>query len=135
MSMTPFEVSAVNTDHGSEFMNRNMMSFWAKYPDIELTHSRPMHKNDNAHAEQKNRTHVRELFGRYRLEKEEYVEKMNYIYSIFNLLQNYFMPCKKVQDREYNRNHSARNTNTIHPKHLGNACMRARSSPEKKKIG
>ena len=103
MSMTPFKVLAVNTDNGSEFMNCNMISFWAKYPDIKLTHSRPMHKNDNAHAGQKNRTHVRELFGRYRLEKEEYVEKMNYIYSIFNLLQNYFMPCKKVQDREYNR--------------------------------
>lgn len=103
MSMTPFKVLAVNTDNGSEFMNSNMISFWAKYPDIKLTHSRPMHKNDNAHAEQKNRTHVRELFGRYRLEKEEYVEKMNYIYIIFNLLQNYFMPCKKVQDREYNR--------------------------------
>lgn len=103
MSMTPFKVLSVNTDNGSEFMNCNMISFWAKYPKIKLTHSRPMHKNDNAHAEQKNRTHVRELFGRSRLEKEEYVEKMNYIYSIFNLLQNYFVPCKKVYAREYNR--------------------------------
>lgn len=38
MSMTPFKVLAVNTDNGSEFMNCSLISFWAKYPDIKLTH-------------------------------------------------------------------------------------------------
>jgi hypothetical protein len=30
---------------------------------IEVTRSRPYHSNDNAHVEQKNRTHIREFIG------------------------------------------------------------------------
>ena len=34
---------------------------------VELSRSRPYHKNDQAHVEQKNSTHVRQLLGHDRL--------------------------------------------------------------------
>jgi hypothetical protein len=48
-------------------------------------------------VEQKNFTHVRELFGYARLDEPEYVALMNEIYTQFwGPLQNFFMPTQKL---------------------------------------
>lgn len=64
---------------------------------IQFTRSRPYHKDDNAHVEQKNWTHVRQLFGYHRFEKRQLVAWMNDLYSHeWSLYQNHFCPSMKV---------------------------------------
>ena len=96
----PFELLAVNTDSGSEFLNTPMVQFMrrenGKKP-ITFTRSRPYRKNDNCYVEQKNFTHVRELFGYERIEDQTLVNLMNEIYrDYWNPLQNYFLPTFKL---------------------------------------
>ena len=68
-----------------------------------MTRSRPYHKNDNAHVEQKNNTHVRNVFGYDRIENPELINLMNEIYQDFwNPLNNYFLPSMKLKEKERN---------------------------------
>ena len=88
----PFDIISFNTDNGTEFLNSQIHSYISIDKNIQFTRSRTYRKNDNAHVEQKNFTHVRELFGYDRLEGEGLVESMNYIYkNYFNLLHNFFI--------------------------------------------
>ena len=48
---------------------------------VQFTRSRPYHKNDNAHVEQKNWTHVRHLLGYDRLGSKEIIPLLNDLYS------------------------------------------------------
>jgi transposase InsO family protein len=63
-----------HTDNGGEFLNwalhRHLNGRAAKLP---WTRSRAYRKNDNAHCEQKNWTHVRQLFGHDRFGYAELV--------------------------------------------------------------
>ncbi len=59
----PFDILGYDCDNGSEFLNHHLIQYFAdrKMP-VQFTRSRAYHKNDNAHVEQKNWTHVRHLF-------------------------------------------------------------------------
>ena len=48
--------------YGSEFINWHLKR-WCEQKEIQLTRGRPYKKDDNAHIEQKNWTHVRKLLG------------------------------------------------------------------------
>jgi hypothetical protein len=63
----PCDIKSFNTDNGTEFINEKLKLF-LKNRSIPFTRSRAYKKNDNAHVEQKNFTHVRELFGYERFE-------------------------------------------------------------------
>jgi hypothetical protein len=99
----PFELLAVNTDSGSEFINTPMIEFLSTPyggKAITFTRSRPYKKNDNAYVEQKNYTHVRQLFGYYRLEDHSLVTLMNEIYrDCWCPLQNFFLPTQKLIEK------------------------------------
>ena len=96
----PFDLLAINADSGSEFLNRPMLEFTKFGHRIQYTRSRPYKKNDNCYVEQKNFTHVRELFGYDRFEDEELVPLMNEIYSqIWNPLLNFFLPNMKIKEK------------------------------------
>ena len=97
---TPFEIVSINVDNGREFFNRMALEYWTKEKGVKVTHSRPMMKNDNAHAEQRNKTHVRRLFARYRIDEESDVRWANLIYRLNNLKYNYMMPCRVLVNRE-----------------------------------
>lgn len=99
----PYELLAVNVDNGSEFLNTEMVQFmrrdFGKKP-ITFTRSRPYKKNDNCYVEQKNFTHVRELFGYERIEDPALVPLMNEIYkNYWNPLQNFFIPTFKLTSK------------------------------------
>lgn len=100
----PFDLLAVNTDSGSEFLNKPVLTFM-RPPEygrrqITFTRSRPYQKNDNCYVEQKNFTHVRELFGYERIEDPELVSLMNEIYkNYWNPLQNFFLPTFKLREK------------------------------------
>lgn len=99
----PFDLLAVNTDSGSEFINTPMIEFMnTPYGGkvITFTRSRPYKKNDNAYVEQKNYTHVRQLFGYFRIEDRQLVELMNEIYrDCWCPLQNFFLPTQKLIEK------------------------------------
>jgi len=68
---------------------------------VQFTRSRPYKKNDNAHVEQKNWTHVRQLFGYDRFDKMILVSLMNDLYgNEWSLYQNHFIPKQKLISKE-----------------------------------
>ncbi|MEA1926477.1 MAG: hypothetical protein U9M90_04565 [Patescibacteria group bacterium] len=58
----PFSLKGIDPDNGGEFINWQLYRHCIE-KDIEFTRGRPYKKNDNAHIEQKNWTHVRKLVG------------------------------------------------------------------------
>lgn len=97
----PFAVLGFATDNGNEFLNHDLHSyFFNRKNRVEFVRRRPYKKNDNAHVEQKNWTHVRELFGYDRFDAESQVEYMNDIYKrLWNPLWNYFTPVMKLKSK------------------------------------
>lgn len=97
----PFNILGFATDNGNEFLNHDLHSyFFNRKNRIEFVRRRPYKKNDNAHVEQKNWTHVRELFGYDRFDAESQVEFMNDIYKrLWNPLWNYFTPVMKLRSK------------------------------------
>ena len=68
----PFSIPGFDCDNGSEFLNHHLWHYFARRTKpVQFTRSRPYHKNDNAHVEQKNWTHVRCLLGYDRLENQK----------------------------------------------------------------
>ena len=67
----PFSLLAINSDSGSEFLNKAVFQF-TSLSNIQFTRSRPYKKNDNCYIEQKNFTHVRELFGYERFDNPRF---------------------------------------------------------------
>ncbi len=68
---------------------------------VQFTRSRPYHKDDNAHVEQKNWIHVRQLFGYDRFGNKALVPLINNLYgNEYSLLQNYFCPSMKLISKE-----------------------------------
>ena len=97
----PFLILGFDSDNGGEFLNYHLFRYFKeRNKPVQFTRSRPYHKGDNAHVEQKNWTHVRQLFGYYRLENPDLVDLMNDLYqNEFALLHNYFCPAMKLQDK------------------------------------
>jgi transposase InsO family protein len=96
----PFAVRSFHSDNGSEFLNWPLHRHLHER-GVPFTRSRAYRKNDNAHVEQKNWTHVRQLFGHDRLEHPQLVELMNAVYrQEWRLLQNYFLPQAKLIDKQ-----------------------------------
>lgn len=98
----PFALKGFDCDNGSEFLNHHLVRYFQQHPKgVHFTRSRPYKKNDNAHVEQKNWTHVRHLFGYDRFDKPSLVALMNDLYRHeWSLLQNYFCPTMKLKDKQ-----------------------------------
>lgn len=93
----PFALISINVDNGSEFLNHLVYGYFIDFAKEQgtphpMTRSRSYQKNDNARVEQKNWTHVRQLFGYDRIDDERFIPLMNEIYRVQNLLQNFFIP-------------------------------------------
>ncbi len=92
----PFPLLGVDSDNGSEFINWHLKS-WCERKQIQLTRGRPYKKDDNAHVEQKNWTHVRKLLGWERYDTHEAVAAINDLYgNELRLWLNLFLPSVKL---------------------------------------
>lgn len=92
----PFPLRGVDSDNGSEFINWHLQK-WCEHNDIQLTRGRPYKKDDNAHIEQKNWTHVRKLLGWERYDTHEAVAAINALYrQELRLWLNLFLPSVKL---------------------------------------
>ena len=101
-SHLPFKILGFDCDNGSEFLNWHLVGYFQDRPQrVGFTRSRPYHKNDNGHVEQKNWTHVRELFGYERFENPQMVESMNVLYrEVWEPLHNFFLPSAKLISKD-----------------------------------
>jgi hypothetical protein len=92
----PFRLLGIDSDNGSEFINWQV-GRWCATHDVHFTRSRPYKKDDNAHIEQKNWTHVRKLLAWDRYDTPQAVEAINDLYRHeLRLWMNLFQPSVKL---------------------------------------
>ena len=94
----PFRLRGIDSDNGSEFINHHLRRYCTRQ-DIQFTRGRPYKKDDNAHIEQKNWTHVRKLLGYVRYDSESARTAINELYEELRLLQNLFLPSVKLVEK------------------------------------
>jgi hypothetical protein len=93
----PFRLRGLDSDNGSEFINYHLYDYCTAR-EIQFTRGRPYKKDDNAHIEQKNWTHVRRLLGWNRYESAQALAAMNDLYRHeLRLMMNLFQPSVKLQ--------------------------------------
>ncbi|GHV89440.1 integrase [Spirochaetia bacterium] len=94
----PFPMSGLDTDNGSEFINKDMIA-WCTERGVQFTRSRPYKKNDNCHIEQKNNKCVRDYVGYYRFSTPQERDALAAVYHALCPLLNYFMPTVKLMTK------------------------------------
>lgn len=101
-AQVPFPLKSFHSDNGGEFLNWPLYEYLNGRPlKVPFTRSRAYRKNDNAHCEQKNWTHVRQLLGYERFEHPELVPLLNELYGQeWSQYQNHFRPTFKLLKRE-----------------------------------
>lgn len=101
-SALPFEILGFDCDNGSEFLNWHLVNYFTgRKSKVGFTRSRPYHKNDNGHVEQKNWTHVRQLLGYGRLDDPELRGPINRLYrEVWEPLHNFFLPSAKLKTKD-----------------------------------
>ena len=96
----PFELKGLDSDNGSEFINYPVLRFCHER-EIVFTRSRPYKKDDNAHIEQKNWTHVRRILGWDRYDSPEALEAIHDLYrNELRLMMNLFQPSVRLIARQ-----------------------------------
>jgi hypothetical protein len=92
----PFVLVGIDSDNGSEFINYHLLRY-CKRQGIQFTRSRPYKKDDNAHIEQKNWTHIRKLIGWDRYDSLSALQAMNELYrGELRLFMNLYQPSVKL---------------------------------------
>jgi len=92
----PFPVLGIDSDNGWEFINWHLKAY-CDARDLQFTRSRPYKKDDNAHIEQKNWTHVRKLIGWDRYDSPQALKAMNDLFRHeLRLSMNLFQPSVKL---------------------------------------
>lgn len=95
----PFALLGIDSDNGCEFIN-DLLFQYCQYQKITFTRSRPYHKNDQAHVEQKNWSVVRRLIGYDRLDTQAQYNLLQSIYDDLQLYFNFFQPVLKLVSKE-----------------------------------
>jgi len=95
----PFPLQGIDSDNGSEFINAHLYRY-SRSQHIQFTRGRPYKKDDNAHIEQKNWTHVRRLLGYLRYDSAEALQAINDLYrNELRLFPNLFLPSVKLESK------------------------------------
>jgi hypothetical protein len=101
-SSLPFPLLGFDCDNGSEFLNHHLYRhFSQRKKPVQFTRSRAYHKQDNAHIEQKNWTHIRQWLGYQRFDDPLIVPLLNHLYTQeWKLFHNFFCPSAKLLAKE-----------------------------------
>jgi hypothetical protein len=91
----PFPILGIDSDNGSEFINHHLFEY-CKANKITFTRSRSGNKNDGAHVEQKNWTHVRELVGYLRFDTDKELLVLNEIWALDMVYTNHLLANQKL---------------------------------------
>jgi hypothetical protein len=95
----PFELRGLDSDNGGEFINHQLKHYCQSCePEILFTRCRAYHKNDQAHIEQKNFTHIRQWFGYERYDHEPVWPLINELCrGPLHQLTNWYLPTMKLE--------------------------------------
>jgi hypothetical protein len=98
----PFPILGFDCDNGGEFLNYHLQRHFAERKSpVQFTRSRAYHKDDNAHIEQKNWTHIRQWLGYDRLDNPAVVAPLNNLFGKeWRLFHNFFCPSVKLIAKE-----------------------------------
>src|SRR6266478_1238090 len=98
----PFDLLGLDSDNGGEFLNYHVLNWLQKRKrPVFMTRSRAYQKDDNAHVEQKNWTHIRQCFGYERHDNPEVVAPINaLVKGAYGQLHNYFHASLKLEGKE-----------------------------------
>jgi hypothetical protein len=95
----PFVLCGIDSDNGSEFINDYLVTYCRQH-QVHFTRGRPYKKDDNAHIEQKNWTHVRKLLGWNRYDSPQAVRAINALYANeLRIMMNWFQPSVKLEKK------------------------------------
>ena len=94
----PFDISGIDTDNGSEFVNEIVFMYCQKM-GYEQTRSRPYRKNDQAWVEQKNGSVVRRLVGYGKHSGPVACATLQQLYGASRLFVNFFQPSFKLKSK------------------------------------
>jgi len=94
----PFDMLSVHPDTGSEFINWHLKEICDSL-NIEMTRSRPNHKNDNMCVEERNGHIVRKKIGYIRIDCQEAVDVLNEYYNKLCLFLNHFVAIRRTEKK------------------------------------
>jgi hypothetical protein len=94
----PFALLGIHPDTGSEFITW-LLKGWCDEQGIEMTRSRPYHKDDNAYVEHKNGHVVRRFVGYTRFDSLDVVAVMNELYEVLDVYLNHFVASRKLIEK------------------------------------
>jgi hypothetical protein len=95
----PFDLKGLDSDNGEEFINW-VLDKYCRESGVQRFRSRPYKKDDQAHIEQKNWTHVRKLIGWDRYDTQAAVDAMNDLYrNEWRLFCNMYLPQMKLDQK------------------------------------
>ncbi len=94
-----FPILGIDSDNGSEFINHHLFDYCVANK-ITFTRSRSGNKNDGAHVEQKNWTHVRELVGYLRFDTDKELCVLNEIWALDKDYTNYLLAQHKLVSKQ-----------------------------------
>jgi hypothetical protein len=98
----PFPVKEIHPDNGSEFFNDHIIRYWKqKIEGLELTRSRPYHKNDNRFVEENNNSLIRAYLGYSRYNTIEQLNTIRRLYQYLWIYHNLFQPVMRTEAKEY----------------------------------
>jgi hypothetical protein len=89
----PFPIREIHPDNGSEFFNAMVVKHFGRdVTPVQLSRSRPFHKNDNRFVEQQNSTLVRAFFGPWLMDTRAQCDRLNELYDEMWIYYNLFQP-------------------------------------------
>lgn len=98
----PFPVLELHPDNGSEFFNQHLIRFWnKKIVNLDISRSRPYHKNDNRFVEENNHSTVRVYTGHGRLDTLEHLLILRKLYPKLWIYHNLFQPVMRTTEKVY----------------------------------
>lgn len=95
----PFPWLGAHPDTGSEFLNWFVVE-WCREQKIDLSRSRPNHKNDNMYVEERNGHVVRKFIGYQTLNCREAVTALNAVYERLNPYLLHFVAVRRLVKKE-----------------------------------
>ena len=98
----PFKILGFDCDNGGELLNYMLLEYFTNRKNpVQYTRSREYKKNDNAHIEEKNWTHVRQFIGYQRFDNIKTVDMLNELYQReWRDYLNFFIPSFKLIEKK-----------------------------------
>ena len=98
-SRLPFPLLGIDSDNGAEFINTHLYAYCLDR-HLTFTRSRSGNKNDGAHVEQKNWTHVRQLVGYLRFDTPAELDLLNRIWELDGRFTNYLLAQQQLVSKQ-----------------------------------